>query len=68
MLQIAPAPDSSATLQRGLSYVAKGTKWIECLGELLDEDEYANDPFVRRLRKSERGREILADRMQESVQ
>src|SRR4026208_1336826 len=24
MLQIAPAPDSSATLQRGLSYVAKG--------------------------------------------
>ena len=25
MLQIAPAPDSSATLQRGLSYVAKGT-------------------------------------------
>jgi hypothetical protein len=55
-------------LANAISYIAKGAKGIELLSQLLDDEEYSNDPFVRRLKKSERGRQILSERMQESVQ
>ncbi|MGQ3099518.1 MAG: hypothetical protein ACT6Q5_02570 [Sphingopyxis solisilvae] len=55
-------------LANAIAYVAKGTRYLEQIGALLDEDEYARDPFVRRLNRSERGRQILADRMQEIAQ
>lgn len=50
-------------LANAITYIVP-RKNVSDLVTLMDGDEYSNDPFVRRLRKSETGRKALAAKME----
>jgi hypothetical protein len=54
-------------LANAISHNARSGSQRDELASLIDGDEYSNDPFVRRLRKSRRGRELLGYRSKETA-
>jgi len=49
-------------LANAISHIARTTDQRDELVTLIDGEEYSDEPFIRRLRKSKRGRELLSAR------